>query len=132
MNAIDANSELSLRKQFSLLDLNRSSYYYQSNSNSDQNLANRIQEIWLKYPFYGYRKIKATLANEGIIANHKKVQRLMKEMNLAAIYPKPKFNKQKNNNQIYPYLLKDLAITAANQVWATMMTPKFQTKIIFF
>lgn len=117
--------ELSLRDQFLLLSLNRSSFYYQkiAESEHDQNIANKISELWLKYPFYGYRKITAVLKREGILINHKKVLRLMQEMNLSAIFPKANNNKWKKAeyNQ-YPYLLKDLAIDKANQVWATDIT----------
>ena len=59
-------NDLSLREQFFLLNLNRSSYYYQAiePSDIDQNIANKISELWLKYPFYGYRKITAVLRRE--------------------------------------------------------------------
>ncbi len=118
-------SDLSLREQFLLLNLNRSSFYYKEieESKQDQDIANKISELWLKYPFYGYRKITVVLRREGILVNHKKVQRLMKEMNLSAIFPKANKNKWKKGkyNQ-YPYLLKDLAIDKINQVWATDIT----------
>jgi putative transposase len=86
---IDTNfSELSLRSQFELLNLNRSSFYYQKivPDEVEQNIANRINEIWLRHPFYGYRKITAVLRQEDILINRKKVQRLMKQMDLAAIF----------------------------------------------
>ena len=84
---------------------------------------NLIHEIWLKHPFYGYRKIKAVLAREGYIVNHKKVQRLMQEMDLEAIYRKPKLSQRGNKEHlIYPYLLSDLTIIKANQVWSTDLT----------
>jgi putative transposase len=116
--------DLSLRDQFLLLNLNRSSFYYKEiECDHDQNIANKISELWLKYPFYGYRKITAVLRREGFFVNHKKVLRLMKEMNLSAIFPKANKNKWKKaaDNQ-YPYLLKDLAIEKTNQVWATDIT----------
>ena len=74
-------SDLSLREQFLLLNLNRSSFYYKEieEGQQDQNIANKINELWLKYPFYGYRKITAVLKREGILINHKKVQRLMRQ-----------------------------------------------------
>ncbi len=131
MDMIDTNSgELSLRAQFTLLNLSKSSYYYQAieEKEADQNIANLIHELWLKHPFYGYRKITAVLrrgdCGQGkIIINHKKVQRLMKEMNLAAIFPKKKTKWQKEDkSQQYPYLLKDLAIIRINQVWITDIT----------
>ena len=117
--------ELSLREQFLLLNLNRSSFYYQKveENQQDQDIANKIHELWLKYPFYGYRKITAVLKREGILINHKKVQRLMKEMNLSAIFPKANKNKwQKSQYAQYPYLLKGLVINKSNQVWATDIT----------
>lgn len=118
-------TDLSLRDQFLLLNLNRSSFYYHAieENQQDQDIANKINELWLKYPFYGYRKIAAVLKREGILINHKKVLRLMKDMNLSAIFPKANKNKWKKAeyNQ-YPYLLKDLAINKANHVWATDIT----------
>ena len=98
MKIIDNDfTDLSLRSQFELLGLNRSSYYYKAvaSNDSDVDIANQIHELWLKYPFYGYRKITAVLRREGLIINHKKVQRLMKQMNLAAIFPSKKGNYKK-------------------------------------
>lgn len=127
MELIDSTFvDLSLRSQFEILDLNRSSYYYKkiAANQLNQDIANKISEIWLKYPFYGYRKITAVLRNEGIIINHKKVQRLMQQMNLSAIFPQENKNKKwvKEKYNQYPYLLKDLEITKINQVWATDIT----------
>ncbi len=121
---IDATfQELSIRQQCTVLGVSKSSYYYEPSPKlEDQNLMNFIQEIWLQHPFYGYRKIKAVLTQEGYVINHKKVQRLMKEMNLAAIYPKPKMSMQSKEHLIYPYLLNDVLIIKANQVWATDIT----------
>lgn len=117
--------DLSLRGQFTLLNLNRSSFYYKKieDSQRDIDLANKINELWLKYPFYGYRKITVALRREGILINHKKVQRLMQKMNLSAIFPKANKNKwiKAIYNQ-YPYLLKNLEIIRINQVWATDIT----------
>lgn len=114
--------DLSIRNQCDLLNINRSGYYYHPVSNEDQELMNLIHEIWLKYPFYGYRKIKAVLVREGYVINHKKVQRLMQEMDLQAIYQKPKLSQVNKEHLIYPYLLDKLTITRANQVWATDLT----------
>lgn len=129
MQMIDADFvDLSLRSQFEILGLSRSSFYYRkiAPNQSDQDISNQIHELWLKYPFFGYRKITAVLRQEGqgkIIINHKKVQRLMKEMNLEAIFPRTKGNYKKvGYSLIYPYLLKDLKIERINQVWATDIT----------
>jgi putative transposase len=126
MQMIDSNfTDLSINRQLELLVLSKSRYYYKSTSDpdKDQDIANQIHELWLKYPFYGYRKITAVLRREGFIINHKKVQRLMKQMNLGAIFPKAKGNYKKiSYNQLYPYLLKDLSIDKSNQVWTTDIT----------
>lgn len=116
---------LSLREQFLLLNLNRSNYYYHKieDDKNDIDIANQISELWLKHPFYGYRKITAVLRREGIIVNHKKVLRLMQKMNLAAIFPKANKNKwKKSEHDKYPYLLKGLQIDRINQVWTTDIT----------
>ncbi len=123
---IDSGFEdLSLRNQFFLLNLNRSSYYYQKieDSQNDLDIANKINELWLAHPFYGYRKITAILKRDGILINHKKVLRLMQQVNLAAIFPKANKNKwvKAVYNQ-YPYLLKGLRIERINQVWTTDIT----------
>jgi len=126
MQMIDPEfTDLSINKQLDLLTLSKSRYYYKSTSDpsKDQDIANQIHELWLKYPFYGYRKITAVLRREGLIINHKKVQRLMRQMNLGAIFPKAKGKCKKiSYNQLYPYLLKDLSIDKSNQVWTTDIT----------
>jgi len=126
MEMIDPSFEdLSLRNQFFLLNLNRSSHYYQKieDSQSDLDIANKINALWLAHPFYGYRKITAILKRDGILINHKKVLRLMQQMNLAAIFPKANKNKRvKAVYNQYPYLLKGLRIERINQVWTTDIT----------
>ena len=121
---IDSNfADLSVRQQCDILKVSRSSYYYEPISRvEEQNIMNHIREIWLEYPFYGYRKIKALLVREGYIINHKKVQRLMQEMNLSAIYAKPKLSIMSKDHLMYPYLLNTVTITRINQVWATDIT----------
>lgn len=118
-------TDLSVNKQLDLLSLSKSRYYYKSRTDpeKDQDIANQIHELWLKYPFYGYRKITAVLRREGLIINHKKVHRLMKKMNLGAIFPsKESGNKKISYNQLYPYLLKGLRIDKSNKVWTTDIT----------
>jgi putative transposase len=126
---VDENfKDLSIRNQCELLNISRSSYYYNlvatTNNATDNNieLMNLIHEIWLKHPFYGYRKIKVVLSKLGYVVNHKKVQRLMKEMDLEALYQKPKLSIGNKQHQVYPYLLRDVEIARINQVWATDIT----------
>jgi len=83
---------------------------------------NQIAELHRKHPAEGYRKICSALRNEGITINHKRVQRLMQEMEIHAIYPKPRLSTGGTNPIVFPYLLKDLNIDRPNQVWATDIT----------
>lgn len=88
----------------------------------DVTLMNEIREIWLKIPFYGYRRITQELRDQGRQINRKKVQRLMQLMGIQAIYPKPKTSIKNKAHQIYPYLLKGLEISHINEVWEVDIT----------
>jgi len=116
---------LSIAKQCELLKVNRSTIYYHPAEKIDANdieLMNEIREIWACIPFYGYRRITKELKSRGRKINRKKVQRLMKLAGLQAIYPKPKTSVKNKEHKIYPYLLKDLEINRANQVWEVDIT----------
>jgi len=114
--------ELSIRKQAQLLSLNRSSLYLNDKIKDDSLLCNAIAEVYSDYPIYGYRRITAVLRRGGYVINHKLVQRLMKEMNLHAIYPGPNTSKRNLNEMKYPYLLSNLAVTRVNMVWQVDIT----------
>ena len=117
------NKYLSVRAQCGLLDLNRSSLYYQQTPLAeDTEIANRIGEIFEITPQYGYRRIHAQLIREGVAVNRKKVQRLMNELGLKAIYPKPKTTIRGSQNKSYPYLLSGLKIERPHQVWQVDIT----------
>lgn len=114
---------LSVRAQCDLLDLNRSSLYYQETPLAeDTEIANRIGEIFEATPQYGYRRIHAQLIREGVIVNRKKVQRLMVELGLQAIYPKPKTTIRGSQNKSYPYFLSGLNIERPHQAWQVDIT----------
>jgi putative transposase len=117
------DKDLSIRKQCKLLRVNRSNLYYQHLPPSDETLlANEIHELWLEMPYYGYRRITAELQRREYNINHKRVLRLMRDMNLKALYPKPKKTIYNYEHRIYPYLLRDLKIVRPDQVWATDIT----------
>jgi putative transposase len=82
----------------------------------------RIDALFLSHPYYGSRRVAATLRAEGLPANRKRVQRLMRAMGIAALGPKPRTSKPAPGHKIYPYLLKDLEITRPNQVWCSDIT----------
>lgn len=118
---------LTLHFQTRLLDISRSHFYYQPApvSPADIRIMNLVDKIFTDCPFYGSRKITEELKqthHERI--NRKRVQRLMREMGLEAIYPKPKkgISDPSQEHTKYPYLLKNLPIVRPNQVWSTDVT----------
>jgi len=121
---INRESDLPITRQCQLLELNRSTVYYQPKPSSEEDLKlmRRIDEMHLKRPFYGSRRIRDWLWEEGYDINRKRVQRLMRKMGIVAIYPKAKTSKPGKGHKIYPYLLRNLVIDRPNQVWATDIT----------
>lgn len=103
-----------------LLDVARSSAYYRPTAASDAELAlmRLIDEVHLQYPFYGSRRIRDELETRGHPMNRKRVQRLMRTMGLQALYPKRRTSMPDKSHKVYPYLLKDMTIERAKQVWA--------------
>jgi putative transposase len=110
---------LSLRRQCELLGLARGSWYYEPVGETAENLKlmRRIDKLYLQRPYYGSRRI----GNE-LKVNRKRVQRLMRQMGLEAIYPKPRTTVRCPQHKIYPYLLRHLEIERPNQVWSTDIT----------
>jgi putative transposase len=117
-------SEPSVRRQCELLRVSRSGLYNEPEPTSPEQLAlmRRIDELHLKYPFYGSRKLADALRREGRDVNRKRVQRLMRVMGLEAMAPKPKTSEPHPEHVVYPYLLRGLTISRVNQVWATDIT----------
>src|SRR5690349_8281443 len=107
-----------------LLSLNRSSLYYRPVAPSADELAlkRRIDELYTARPFYGVRKITASLRAEGMVVNHKAVARHMREMGLAAIHPGPKRRPRRPEQMIYPYLLRDIRAQYPNHIWGIDIT----------
>ena len=107
-----------------MLGVNRSTLYYERKELSidDVELLNKIRDIWMRYPFYGYRRITKELRENGTLVNRKRVQRLMVVGGIQAIYPGPNTSKRNKLHAVYPYLLKDLKITKPNQVWQIDIT----------
>jgi putative transposase len=116
---------LAIQRQCELLGLPRSSYYYQpaTESEEDLRLMRLIDEHYLKYPFYGSRRMTAWLQEDlGEEVNRKRVRRLMRRMGLEAIYPKPRLSVAGRHHQVYPYLLRGVRIDRPDQVWSTDIT----------
>jgi putative transposase len=111
--------KLSIRRQCELLGLGRSSWYYEPGTESSENLAlmRKIDEEYLRRPFYGSRKMA-----DKFEINRKRAQRLMRLMGLEAVYARPRTTRPGVGHKIYPYLLRDMNIERPNQVWSTDIT----------
>jgi putative transposase len=121
---VQPRNPISVRRQCSLLGLARSSLYYQPIEvpAEDLELMRRIDEIYLRLPIYGSRRMTDELVDAGLSVNRKRVQRLMRIMGLEGIAPGPSTSKPHPEHVKYPYLLRDLEVTRPDQVWATDIT----------
>ena len=117
---IDRHDQVSITRQAQLLGISRGSVYYLPRPLSDADLAlmRRIDELHLEHPFMGARMLRDQLGREGIHVGRRHIRTLMQRMGIAALAPQPGTSKRAPSHKIYPYLLRKLAITRANQVWA--------------
>jgi putative transposase len=115
---------LSVAQQCALVGLPRSSWYYQPGPASalTQELLDRLDEQYTRTPFYGVRRMTAVLRQAGYAVNPKRVRRLLRLLGLEAIYPKPRTSTPAPGHRIYPYLLRGVPITYADQVWSSDIT----------
>ena len=116
--------ELSLSRQCRLLSIGRSSFYYAPRGESPSSLAlmRRIDELFMKYPFYGSRQMVRQLRRDGVCVGRHRVRRLMRLIGLEAIYQAPRTSVPHPMHRIYPYLLKGMAIDQPNRVWCADIT----------
>lgn len=121
---IDRDHGLSIRRQAKMLGISRGSVYYPPRPTPDADLAlmRRIDELHLEYPFAGSRMLKDLLRAEGHAVGRLHVSTLMKKMAIEALYRRPNTSKPAPGHKIYPYLLRNLAVTRPNQVWAMDIT----------
>lgn len=118
-----ANKDVSIGRQCEILGLSRRSFYYQPVVPVENiRLMTLIDEIFTERPYYGKRRVCHCLRQTGEDVNIKRVTRLMREMGLEAIYPKPNLSRPAPWNQRYPYLLRGLTINRPDQVWASDIT----------
>ena len=119
-----SHDSLCISGQCRLLNISRSSFYYRKKpvKREDLELMRLIDEQYLKTPCWGSRSMVNHLRRLGYRVNRKRIQRLMRIMGLEAIYPKPRTSRAHPEHKIYPYLLRDLSIERANQVWAADIT----------
>jgi putative transposase len=121
---IDRAHDLPISKQAEALNISRSSVYYLPRpvSCADLALMRRIDELHLEFPFAGSRMLRGLLAAEGSKVGRRHVKTLMQRMGIEALYRRPRTTKPEPGHKIYPYLLRGVEITRANQVWAMDIT----------
>ena len=123
---LEPNHEtLSIRRQCQLLELNRSSAYYEPATESPLNLElmELMDKKYTARPFYGSRRMLQYLRqDEGYKVNRKRVQRLMRLMGIQGVAPGQKKKKSGAEHKIYPYLLEGVTIEDRDQVWSTDIT----------
>ena len=121
---IDRDHQLPLTRQSQILEISRSSLYYEAVSISDRDLElmRLIDELHMKHPYMGSRSIRDQLQDRGYQVGRQHVSTLMKKMGIAALYRKPRLSEPHPDHKVYPYLLRGLEITRANHVWAADIT----------
>lgn len=122
---LDRQHELPIIRQCSVLNISRSSAYREpaGESADDIDLMRKLDELHLRQPFKGSRRLRDDLwDDDGLRVNRKRVQRLMRLMGIRALHPGAKTTRPNPQHKIYPYLLRDLEIDHANQVWCTDLT----------
>jgi putative transposase len=123
---INPEHQLPVVRQCELLDLARSTAYYEPLPlpEADLVLMRRLDELHLKWPFLGARRLRDLLNDDGFEGGRKHVTTLMRKMGIAAIYRKPRTSTPGNGpeHRVYPYLLRKLAIERANHVWTADIT----------
>lgn len=119
-----SHPNISIVRQCALLGVQRSTYYYEPTPDDPATVAlmHAIDAIYTHLPYYGSPRITAQLRRDGVLTNHKRVERLMRNMGLQAMYPKPRTSQPHPAHPVYPYLLRGIAITRPNHVWGTDLT----------
>ena len=121
---IDREAALPIVRQCELLELSRSSVYYEPRpvSAADLALMRRLDELHLAHPFLGARKLATMLKRQGLAVGRRHVRTLLRRMGLEAIYRKRRTSLPGQGHTLYPYLLSGVAIERPNQVWAADIT----------
>lgn len=121
---IDRDHRLPVSRQAKALGISRGSVYYlpKPTSPADLALMRRIDELHLEHPFAGARMLRDLLRQEGRRVGRKHVATLMGRMGIEALYRKPNTSRRQPQHAVYPYLLRNLAVTTPNQVWTMDIT----------
>jgi putative transposase len=121
---IDRAHDLPITQQAEVLRISRGSVYYLPRRvpAADLTIMRRLDRLHLEFPFAGSRMLQGLLAAEGCRSGRRHVKTLMRRMGIEALYRRPRTTKPEPGHKIYPYLLRGMAITRPNQVWAMDIT----------
>jgi putative transposase len=121
---IDPDHDLSISRQAKILEISRSSVYYQPRPPSPEDLAlmRAIDRLHLEAPYAGSRMMKKLLRLEGFEAGRRHVRTLMRKMGIEALYRKKNTSRRHPGHKVFPYLLRGRTITTTNEVWALDIT----------
>ena len=121
---IDREHDLSITKQAEILQISRGSVYYLPRAVPDADLAimRHLDRLHLEFPFAGSRMLRGLLALQGVKIGRRHVKTLMRRMGIEALYRRPRTTQPEPGHKIYQYLLRGMAITRPNQVWAMDIT----------
>lgn len=121
---VDEGERLSIAGQCAVLGVSRSSWYYEPAlaDSQDDDLMKRLDRLYTDFPFYGVRRMVAELRGDGLPVCPKLVRRLLREMGLMAIYPKPRLSLPAEVPRRFPYLLRSVRIERPDHVWSTDIT----------
>lgn len=122
-----SNKKITVKRQAELLKVNRTSIYrippVKTVTDEELLIMRWIDELHTQEPTWGYRTITTVLRrDQGLLINRKRVRRIMREMGIYTLYPKPNLSKRYHAQYIRPYLLRNLAINRPNQVWGVDIT----------
>jgi putative transposase len=121
---LESGQGISVKRGCELIGLGRSTFYYRRRGESDLNLRlmELLDEKYTRHPFYGVPRMTDWLRKQGYPINPKRVERLMREMGIMAVYPRKRTSQPHPDHKIYPYLLRDLAVIRPDQVWCSDLT----------
>ena len=121
---IDREHDLPITRQAEVLSISRGSVYYLPRpvSATDLEVMRRLDRLHLEFPFAGSRMMRGLLVAEGCKIGRRHVKTLMRRLGIEALYRRPRTTRPEPGHKIYPYLLRAMAVTRPNQVWAMDIT----------
>jgi putative transposase len=114
---IDRSHSLPVTRQAQTLGISRGSVYYRPRPVGEAGLAlmRRIDQLHMEHPFAGSRMMRGLLRLDGVTVGRRHLATLMRRMGIEALYRKPNTSRRHPGHAVYPYLLRGLAVTRANQ-----------------